>query len=409
MKRSAWIVPRTDFASGGLALVRLQHPLLPDFTSGFLSPDGLRLGPEVDLPGPLPESQDRVREKRFLIRLLGLASFLKSQGLGLAPRDLARIGSQPGQAERPFLGAPPRPEWQCASPALVVAAVALRLGGLLSTEAEPAALRRAIERALDRPIDPALAEVAISALRSEDADGRPENLLARLATGLDGAGSVLGPELLGLVYPGTFLSDEGFGRTQPAAACGPASLYLGRGALRRECGERSFVELPAGSSLREGSSLERAAALLRHDPLAETFSRAAASDGAMAPPAAGPPLALLACDADRWDPRSRRCWGETLPGGRDLLRFESRRLPAAPWERRDVISFHLGTAEVSALLWLPFPSVASAVSTWETVARSSGGDLAKFLVAVRRVASEFDPSRPGSRAARSSILAARRG
>lgn len=401
------MVPRSDFGAGGLALIHLSHPLLPEFDSGRLSAEGVVLGPEVARPetigAPLPP-EARIG---FLLRLLGLTTFLKSQGLGIAPVDVLRIGSRAGERERarPALAAPPRPEWQSASPALVLSVTALRIAGIEIAGATAAELRRAVERALGGSVERQANEIALSALNADDAGRKPESLLAELALRYEASG--MGPDLLGLVFPCSLFLDDALGATFPASFRGGAALYLARGALRRFGGERSFFELTPGTALEEGSALARAARALEGDQIAADLL--AWSRGENRNSSAGPGLALLARDADRWDPRSRQIWAGELGGSRSVSRFETRGSAAAPWENGAAIEMAFGTAEVSTLLWLPFPTLANAVASWEAVARGSGGDPARFLLGAARLAEAFEPARPGGPALRTVFRAARRG
>ncbi len=123
-----WTIPRRDLAAGGSALVRLAHPLLPVFVSARPGARGLVLGVEGADPAPLARL-DAPARRAYLVRLGSLAGFLSFHGLGLAPEDISRLGAREGDPERPALGAPPVAAWRAVSPALAVAAAAVRLGG----------------------------------------------------------------------------------------------------------------------------------------------------------------------------------------------------------------------------------------------------------------------------------------
>ncbi len=383
-----WTIPRRDLAAGGSALVRLAHPLLPAFVSARPGARGLVLG--VEGAGPAPLSRlDASARRAYLVRLGSLAGFLSFHGLGLAPEDISLLGAREGDAERPALGAPPVAAWRAASPALAVAAAAVRLGGGNAGGEDSGSLRRAVEAALDGALPGDVAEDAVTALRAADARGRSEGLVSELAR-RGGVGRAVSRDLLGLAFPSAFVAGEaGAG---PATAVGSAALWLARGAARRD-EPPAFVECAAGSALDEGGGLRRLARALGDDPRAAVLR--ALADGSRPPRSAeGASLALLAISVERWDGRSRRAFEKGLPGLGFRL-FATRAVRLTPWEDAPLLSFRLSPGDAASLLWLPFASVHDAVAAWREAEEAAGGagrnDAGRVLDVGWDLAERFDP------------------
>ena len=381
-----WTIPRRDLAAGGSALVRLAHPLLPAFVSARPGAKGLVLGVEGAPPAPLTRL-DAAARRAYLVKLGSLAGFLSFHGLGLAPEDLSRLGARHGEPERPALGAPPVAAWRAVSPALAVAAAAVRLGGGSAGGKDPETLRGAVETALEGALPRDVAEDVVTALRAEDARGRSEGLVSELAR-RGGVGRAVSRDLLGLALPAAFATDDG--RSGPATAVGDASLWLARGAARRE-EPPEFAECAAGSALEEGGALRRLAFALGDDPRAADL-HSLANGSRPARPAEGPPIALVAISLERWDERSRRAFE------RDLFRYGFRLLATRagrlePWEDVPLLSFRLGAGDAASLLWLPFASVHDAVAAWREAEDSAraAADSGRVLEVARDLAARFDP------------------
>jgi len=386
MKRRSgarWTIPRSDLLAGGAELVRLHHALLPAFTSAWLRSEGLVLGPDVPEPEPLPAALDEAGRRVFLVRLLGLLAFLRAHGLGVLAADVAGIGLHKG---KPALGAAPVPEWRAVSPALAVAAVAVRLSGAPLAGDGPRALLGAVERALESGVDAASSALIIAALKADATRRAPEALLFEWATPLDGV-PALGGDLLGLAYPATFASGD---ETAAGVAEGEAALYVARGAVRRRAGERSFVEVTPASAMEEGATLARLANAFPDDPRRDALRSLAA--GRRAEWRDGPPVAILVEGGDEWDSRTRHVWDAELPACASLFRVETRARPLPPWEPRTRLVPRLSSGEVSALLWMPFRSALEAAETWEKVAGEAAGDAARFLATARELADGFGPA-----------------
>ncbi len=376
--RNHWRLTQSDLASGGRALLWLHHPLLPELESAVLSEEGLILS-DVPSPNPIAEALGE-RAGSYFAKLLGLLSYLRWAGLGVAPDDARRIGHRRGL--RPALGAAPVPEWRALSPGLALAAVAVAASGEgASVETEAGAIGRAAAKLKTEPYR----KVAMLAVRSAERGERPESLLGRLARDLqveDG-----GEDFLGLLYP-VCTGGDGIGVIRPACAGGPGSLFVARGAARRR-GPLSFVEVMPGESLEEGSAFRRSADALgkeRGSRLRALISResSTASEG-------GPAVSLLGRSLSRWDQRSRSAF-DALPPSAGFVRFEARDAPASPWEDRDPIVVRFGLAEVSSTLYLPFDGFLGSIAVWEEVARLSHDDAGRFLSLARLAASRFRPA-----------------
>ncbi len=398
-RRVRWVVRRSDLPAGGAELVRLWHPLLPEFTSGRLGPQGLVLGPDVPAPTQLSAHGDplsEAEERGFLIRFLGLVAFLGSHGLGLAPEEVATVGARPDSRERPALASPPVPEWRALPPLLAFAAVAARLRGASVSGQDAATVRASVERALGAM---SLEGNAAEGLRALDGGRRAETVLFSLLEKNTAALTTLAPDLLGLAYPRFHDRAVRPGVVRPASAGGAtaeAALFLARGACREE--NESFLEIGAGSALQEGASLLRLANALTSDPreaflstLARGGSGVESGDpgkvaGGESDERAGPPLSVLAVDIARWDPRSRRVWESNLFPSLCIRRIETRSAEVPPWELRDNLSTAFSPGEVSSLLWLPYPTLPAAVASWETVARGARAGPDGFLRSARRAA-----------------------
>jgi DNA-binding NtrC family response regulator/tetratricopeptide (TPR) repeat protein len=394
-----WTIPRRDLAAGGSALVRLSHPLLPAFVSARSGPEGLVLDLEGARPVPLGRLDARAR-RAYLVRLGSLAGFLSFHGLGLAAEDVPLLGARDGDADRPALGAPPAAAWRAVPPALAVAAAALRLAGRDVKGDDADALRRSIESALDRALPRDVREDVLSALRAADARTRPEALVSELARRGD-LGRTVSRDLLGLALPvvSVPLGDS----ARPAVAVGPASLWLARGAARRE-EPPAFLECVSGSALEEGGALRRLARALAEDPRAAFLE--ALADRARAPrPVDGPPVALVAIALDRWDGRSRRAFEEELPVLGFRL-FATRAASLRPWEDAPLVAFRMSHGDAASLLWLPFASVHDAVTAWREAEDAAGAtDAGRFLDVANRLAARFVPAegRLGPPRARSAV------
>jgi len=401
-----WTIPRRDLAAGGSALVRLAHPLLPDFVSARPGARGLVLGVEGARPVPLVRL-DAPARRAYLVRLGSLAGFLSFHGLGFAPEDIALLGARDGDAARPALGAPPVAEWRAASPALAVAAAAVRLGGGNVQGEDSESLHRSVAAALDGALPRDVAEDVVTALRAADARGRSEGLVSELAR-RGGVGRAVSRDLLGLALPAAFAASEA--GPGPATAVGSASLWLARGAARRD-EPPAFAECAAASALDEGGALRRLACALGDDPRAAVL-RALAEGSRPARSADGPPLALLAIALERWDGRSRRAFERDLSGLGFRL-FATRAERVRPWEDAPLLSFPLGPGDAASLLWLPFVSVRDAVAAWreaEEAARGAAGtaDAGRVLDVARDLAARFDPEEGRVASARARPVAPRR-
>ncbi len=378
-----WVVPRRDLAAGGAAFVRLAHPLLPEIVRARPSGDGLVL--TLDAPEPAPLGRSAPADRRaFLARLAALLGYLKFHGFGIAAKDVAALGARPGEPARPAPGAPPVPAWRAVPPALAVAAAAVRLAGRTAAGEDAASLRAAVLSALDLGLPDGAAVDVVTALRALDGDGRPEALAAELARR---GGAVPPRDLAGLAYPSPFV--ELPERGGAATAVGFGAAWLARGAARR--GESPlFVECGPGSPLEEGAALRNLARALDGDPRSAGI-RALAEGGRAARHDDGPPLALVALDAERWDPRSRCALARALPA-MGFAVFEACAGAPRPWEERALLSFRIAPGDAASLVYLPFLSLSASLDArWETGPERESADPARFLEAARAFVTRFDP------------------
>jgi DNA-binding NtrC family response regulator/tetratricopeptide (TPR) repeat protein len=378
-----WIVSRRDLAAGGADLLRLAHPLLPEIVRARPSGDGLLL--TLDAPDPAPLGRLAPAERRaFLARLAALLGYLKFNGFGIRAKEVGSLGSRAGEPARPWPGAPPVPASLAAPPALVVAAAAVRLAGRAVAGEDAASLKAAVLEALDLGLADGAAEDAVTALRALEGDGRPEALAAELARR---GGAVPPRDLAGLAYPSPFVGlPEGAGA---ATAAGGAAGWLARGAARR--GDAPFfVECGPGSPLEEGAALRKLARALDGDPRSAGI-RALADGGRLARQDDGPPVALVALDAERWDPRSRGALAGALPA-MGFTVFEVRAGAPRPWEERALLSFRLAPGDAASLVYLPFLSLTASLDAWrESGSECEFTDPARFLEAARALVARFDP------------------
>jgi DNA-binding NtrC family response regulator len=382
-----WVIPRRDLAAGGAALVRLAHPLLPEIVRARPGDDGLRL----TLAGPEPEALSRLaapERRAYLARLAALLGFLRFHALGLAARDVAGLGAWPGEPARPSLAAPPVPAWRAAEPALVLAAAAIRLAGRAVAMGDAQAIEASVLHALERALPEDAAADVVTALRAREADARPEAFAAEMAR--RGAAPPA-RDLAGLAFPCPFVElPAGVG---PAASVGAAAAWLARGAARRD-DVPSFVEVWPGSALEDGAALRRLARVLDGDPRASELR--ALADGRKAPRRdEGPPVAVVALDADRWDARSRRALSEVLPA-LGVRVFEACSAALRPWEERAVLSFRVAEGDAASIVYLPFVSLSAALDAWAEAGKAAASaDPARFLETARGLAGRFDPRAGG--------------
>ncbi len=383
-----WFLRRADLAVGAGRLLSLFHPLLPDFASALPAEDGLLLRPEPPAPAGTARLSDQRLLAGFLARLAALAAFLKFHGLGVAFEDLPRIGSSPASPACPALGAAPVPEWRAVPPALLVSAVAVRLGGTAATGRDAESLRRAVEDALaSRQTAPLAVSLGAEALQLHVTGGAAESLLPPLARRA-GEAAPGGAELLGLASPSVFDGSPDAAASDVRTAEGDAALFVVRGASRRS--SAGFVEIPPGDLLEDGGALRRLARALSRDPRADALA-ALASGAEPGEWPDGPRIGVVALSGDSWDARSKRALDAHL-GLAGFSVFETRNRGTRPWERRVSLMARLSRGDVAALLWLPFRCWSEASAAWDSVAEQSGEDAALFLRAARETAGRFDPS-----------------
>ena len=363
--------------------MRLAHPLLPQIVRARPSGDGLVL--TLDAPEPAPLGRLAPSERRaFLARLAALLGYLKFNGFGIAAKDVASLGSRGGDPARPALCAPPVPAWLAAPPALVVAATAVRLAGRSAAGHDAASLKSAVHVALEAGLPGGAAEDAVTAVRALDGDARPETLAAEMARR---GGAVPPRDLAGLAYPSPFVGlPEGGG---PAAAVGFGAAWIARAAARR--GDSPFfVESGPGSPLEEGAALRKLARALEGDPRTAGI-RALADGGRAANLDEGPPVAVVAIDAERWDPRSRCALARALPA-MGFAVFEVCAGAPRPWEDRALLSFRIAPGDAASLVYLPFLSLTASLDVWrETGSEGEFADPARFLEAAGALVARFDP------------------
>jgi DNA-binding NtrC family response regulator len=386
-----WLLRRADLSVGGGRLTTLSHRLLPEFTAALPVDEGLLLKPEPAPPSALVPVRDRRLFAGFLARLAALAAFLKFHGLGIAWEDALRIGSSPASPVRPWLGAVPVPEWRAVPPALLVGAVAVRLGGGSAGGRDAESFRRSVEEALESGrLSPEAAAFAAEALQLHATGGVAESLVPALSRHAREAAPD-GPELLGLAYPSVSEGSPEGASAGVRAAGGEGALFVVRGASRSS--GAGFVEISPADRLEEGASLRRLARALSGDPRAAGLGLLADGKEPGRWPE-GPPLAVVALSEESWDARSRRAVEGSL-GAAGFVVYETRAGATRPWESRVPLVPRLSAGDVASLLWLPFRSWSEAAESWDAVASASDDDPARFLRLSRGLAERFDPAGGG--------------
>ncbi len=385
-----WRLSHEEIAGGSAELLRLEHALLPRFTSAVAGAAGLELGPAPLPPAPLPSAGAEGVRRSYLARFLGLSAFLSSRGLGVSTGGVLSAGVRPGTADVPWLASPPVPRWRAVPPALAAAALTVRLDGKELEAEDAASLAGAVEGALARTSAGA-ARDGLGYLRAHERGTRAEALLAALLE-RDGLPARITRDFLGLVYPSSFRDLPQPGGPS-AAAWGPAAHYVARGAARREPGVAGFVEIDAVTPAGLGALARR----LGSDPRAAAVDAIAAGRLATLPP--GPPLSLLVEGRAGWEGSCREAWARL--GGEGIVRLEVRAEQPPPWEAVAPLRPLLGRDEMAGLAFLPFPSLGASVAFWEDLSRAAAGDAARFLSAADAAARGFRPGGAADPAPRS--------
>ena len=282
---------------------------------------------------------------------LGLLGFLDSTGSASRQDDVAALGAWPGEPARPS-GRAPVPAWR-SSPRLC----GRRRGRALADARSPGRTRPFCGKPSSTPSNAAWRRRGgrrRDGPGGADGDGRPE-LAAEFARR---GGSASARDLAGFAFPCPFVDlPDGGG---PVSSVGAAAAWLARGAARRE-ETPSFVECGPGSALEDGAALRRLAGLLDGDPRAGAVRTLA--DGGRPPRRdEGPDVAVVALEAERWDPRSRRALSEALP---------AHGLPACEaWSGSPAALGGAGSSrfasptDAASLVYLPFVSLSAALEAW---------------------------------------------
>ena len=390
-QRPAWVISGSDVFAGAAEVGRLFHASLPLFTWGRREGGGWVLGP-APASRALPEELSDAEHAGFLVRLAGLLSFLGAHGLGLSAEGAKAIGTRPGSREVPWLSSPPVPAWRAVPAPVVLGVSALRLAGREVACGRTGEARRGFEEALGDGLPPRSAEAVAAVLRAADGARPSDALLLDLAR-LGEVGEKVSLDLLGLAAP----RELGPAYGERLVAAGSVAEWVARGAARRAPGDTAFAEAGPPASTEDGAPLLELAAALGSDPRAEVLRALACGEA----PAlqAGPPVALLARDLDRWDPLSLRGWEELPRFAGEVTRIEIRPEAPPPWHSAALLVPRLGREEVSGLVHLPFSSAPAFSRFWEELASEAAGDPARLLGAARQRARSF---LTGSRRAASS-------
>ncbi len=380
-QRPAWVIPGPDVFAGAAEVGRLLHASLPVFTWGRREGGAWALGPAPE-PRPLPEELSDAEHAGFLVRLAGLLSFLGAHGLGLSAGGVRELGTRPGSRDVPWLASPPVPAWRALPAPVVLGVSALRFAGREAACGRSGEARRSLEEALGDGLPARSAEVVAAVLRAADGARPSDALLLDLArTGEVGERVAL--DLLGIAVPRELAPASG----ERLVAAGGVAEWVARGAVRRSPGETAFAEAGPPVSAEDGAPLLELAEAIGPDPRAEVL-RALARGEAPASQS-GPPLALLARDLDRWDPRSKRGWEELPRFAGGVTRIETRSDAPPPWQSVALLVPRLGREEISGLVHLPFSSPPAFSRFWEELASEASGDPARLLGAARQRARWF--------------------
>ena len=380
--RPAWVIPGADVFAGAAEVGRLLHASLPDFTWGRREGGTWVLGP-APLPRRLAEGLSDAEHAGFLVRLAGLLSFLGAHGLGLSAEGAEELGMRPGSRDVPWLASPPVPAWRAVPAPVVLGVLALRLAGRAVARGRAGEARRSLEEALGEGLPARSAETVAAVLRASGGARPSDALLLDLArTGEVGERVAL--DLLGVAVPRELSPPSG----ERLAAVGAVGEWVARGAARRAPGETAFAEAGPPEAVEDGAPLLELAGALGPDPRADVL-RALARGEVPVPEEAGPPLALLARDLERWDPRSLRAWEDLPRFVGAVTRIETRSDAPPPWQRVALLVPRLGREEISGLVHLPFSSPSAFSRFWEELASEAAGDPARLLGAARRKARAF--------------------
>jgi transcriptional regulator with AAA-type ATPase domain len=380
-QRPAWVIPGPDVFAGAAEVGRLLHASLPVFTWGRREGGSWVLGP-APVPRDLPEELSDAEHAGYLVRLAGLLSFLGAHGLGLSAEGVKALGTRPGSRDVPWLASPPVPAWRALPAPVVVGITALRLARKEVACGRSGEARKGLEEALGDGLPPRSAEAVAAVLRAADGARPSDALLLDLArTGEVGEKVAL--DLLGVAVP----RELGPASGERLVAAGSVAEWVARGAARRAPGETAFAEAGPPVSAEDGAPLLELAGALGPDPRAQVL-RALARGEAPAPQQ-GPPLALLARDLDRWDPRSLRAWEELPRLSGEVTRIETRSEAPPPWQSLALLVPRLGREEISGLVHLPFSSPPAFSRFWEELASQAAGDPARLLGAARQRARSF--------------------
>ncbi|MBK9964239.1 MAG: sigma 54-interacting transcriptional regulator [Holophagales bacterium] len=380
-QRLEWVIPGPDVHAGAAEVARFLHASLPAFAWGRREGGAWVLGP-VPVPRRLAEDLSDSEHAGYLVRLAGLLSFLGAHGLGLSAEGVKELGLRPGSREVPWLASPPVPAWRAIPAPVVLGVTALRLAGREVVSGRSGEARRSLEEALGDGLPPRSADAVAAVLRAADGARPSDALLLDLArTGEPGERVAL--DLLGIAVPRELASAGG----ERLVAIGAVAEWVARGAVRRAPGETAFAEAGPPVSVEDGAPLRELAEALGADPRAEALHSLARGES----PArqSGPPLALLARDLDRWDPRSRRAWEELPRFAGEVTRVETRSEAPAPWQSVALLVPRLGREEISGLVLLPFSSPPVLSRFWEELASEAAGDPARLLGAARQRARSF--------------------
>lgn len=389
--RAEWVIPGADVSAGAAEVVRLVHASLPQFAWGRKDGRAWVVGP-APAPRRLPEDLTDAEHAGYVVRLAGLLSFLAAHGLGLAADGAATVGSRPGARDVPWLASPPVPAWRAVPAPLALGLAALRLEGRRADREAQGDPRSTLEAAIGDDLSGRGAEIVSAALRAH-AGGRPFDALLLDMARAGGVGEKVALDLLGLAVPRELEAcPDGI-----LIAAGESADWVARGMARRAPGETSFAEAGPSSSLEDGALLSELADALGPDPRAATLR--SLSRGETPHPESGPPLALLAREADRWDGRSRAVWEELPRFLEPLVRIETRAEVPPPWTSGSLLVPRLGRDEISGLVHLPCTAPAAFSRLWEALAAEAAGDAGRFLRAARRKARRFldGATRPSSR------------
>lgn len=356
-------------------LLRIEHRLVPEAHSAFLTGDGAELTVRPVSSARIKPLGTAASRKAFLVRLESLLEFLRFCGLGLAPEDAGAIAVFSRDPSRPLLLRPPVPLWRSASTSGVLAVSALRLSGI---EPPVSPARKSFEEWLGGGEHPDLDPIAreVLALVDRSVAGTSGGLLFFRWMPVSGWPKAVLRDCVGLVYPSEFEGETSPLAQAPAVGIGAGGRFTVRGAVRKLFSEADFLELQVPADLSEGVIPAGLNAQLSTDwrvrrLFDETFQERPAEPCR--------PLILVGTGVENWDRTSQAFWNRCQRYFPWVQRFEVVSEGPPPWTAHRVLVPRLDPGEIGNLVWFPFESPADAQRAWSELSVQATADASRFV------------------------------